>query len=494
MEKVIPRRVDRSPQPLHQRLDRPAPAPITAAPVATATRPTTPLSKNPATDAPNANGLLALLADVQAADDFESAVQQLCSRLTDWSGATRGVLGVSNAHGTVKVSAISDATNLDQRSELMLAFEATLDEALAKQELASWTSASSDNAPIFRRLTRLASTDAVIGIPLRKKNGDPVGALLLCGDIAWHAQLLRSTALEICQTPIASSLDLLRNTREGRWTKFRAALKTRIGQLRSRLAIATSILVASILLFPTPFKVKCDFTVEPVTRRFVATPFDGTLDKTFVEPGNIVQMGQVLAVMDERELQLQLAGYEAEYGAAKKKRMAALATREAATAQLAALECAQLETKLETINERLKHLSIKCPMDGVVVSGDLRRTEGAPLSVGQSLFEIAPLDRMIAEIAVPQEEVSHVRRGMSVDLRFEAFPGQSWSGELVKVHPRAELRDQSTVFIAEVHLENPDNRLSPGMSGRAKIQSKRRSVGWILFHRSANALAQRMGW
>ncbi len=474
MEKVVPRRVGASPQPLHQRLDRSAAAPTA--------------------DAPSASGLLALLADVQAADDFEPAVQRLCSGLASWTGATRVVLGLAGAQGNTKVAAISDAVNLDRRSELLPAFEAALDETLAQQEFASWTSASSHNAPIFRRLTRLASTDAVIGLPLRNKAGEPVGAILLCGDSSWHSQLLRTTALEICQRPIASCLDLLRNSRSGGWKKLRTAWRTRAGQLRAKVVVATIALAGAILLFPTPFKVKCDFTVEPVVRRYVAAPFDGTLDKTFVEPGNMVSEGQVLAVLDGRELQLERAGLEAEIGAAKKKRVAALASREPANAQLAALEMAQLETKIETINPRLQHLSIQCPMDGVVVSGDLRRTEGAPLSIGQTLFEIAPLDRMIAEIAVPQDEVSHVRSGMPVDLRFDAFPGQSWTGELVKVHPRAELQDQTTVFIAEVHLENPDGRLSPGMSGRAKIETKKRSVGWILFHRAGNALAQRMGW
>lgn len=479
MEKIVPRRVGASTQPLHQRLDRSPAAPIATVPNA---------------NVPNAHGLLALLADVQSAEDFEPAVQRLCSGLARWTGAKRVVLGLANSQGSMKVSAVSDAAKIDRRSELMPAFEAALDETLAQQEIASWSSASSRNAPIFRRLTRLASTDAVIGLPLRNKVGEPVGAILLCGDSGWHAQLLNTKALEICQRPVASCLDLLRNSRAGGLRKVRAAWRTRAGRLRAKMVVATVAIAGSVMLFPTPFKVKCDFTVEPVVRRYVAAPFDGTLDKTFVDPGNLVSKGQVLAVLDGRELQLELAGLEAEIGAAKKKRVSALASREPATAQLAALEVAQLETKIETINQRLQHLSIQCPMDGVVVSGDLRRTEGAPLSIGQTLFEIAPLDRMIAEIAVPQDEVSHVQPGMPVELRFDAFPGQNWTGELVKVHPRAELQDQTTVFIAEVHLENPDNRLSPGMSGRAKIETTKRSVGWILFHRAGNALAQRMGW
>lgn len=474
MEKVVPRRVRTAPQPLHQRLDQVASAPSAESPMAT--------------------GLLELLANVQAERDIDQAIQQLCSRLEKWTGAKRVVLGLASPSGSVAVTAISDTANLDKRSELIQAFEAALDETADQTEFTAWTSADVESAPIFRKLTRLASCDAVIGIPLRNESSDPIGAILLCGDSQWHSALLRKTAVQLCQRPITCCLELLQHARMSRWKRWRNSFKTKSGWLRTKLAIATTVLVTSVLLMPMPFQVKCNVTVEPVARRFVATPFDGTLDRTFVEPGSVVTKGEVLALMDERELRLQLTGLEAEVGAARKKRVAALATREAATAQLAALEITQLETRIETINHRLQNLSIQCPMDGVVVSGDLRRTEGAPLSIGQTLFEIAPLDRMIAEVAVPQDEVNHVRMGMQVSLRFDAYPDQTWSGKVMKLHPRAELQGQTTVFIAEVAVDNSDGRLSPGMSGRGKVESDDRTIGWILFHRSANALAQRLGW
>ena len=184
----------------------------------------------------------------------------------------------------------------------------------------------------------------------------------------------------------------------------------------------------------------------------------------------------------------------AEYAAGNKKRDTARAKQEAAAAQLAALEMEQIDTKLRTLRYRTENLKIHCPMNGVVVSGDLRRTEGTPLSTGQALFEIAPLDKMVAEIEVPQDEVAFVRTGMSVDFRFDAFPRKNWSGTISKVHPRAELRLGETVFVANVHLDNKNGTLRPGMNGRAKITVANRSLGWILFHRPASALAQQIGW
>lgn len=367
-----------------------------------------------------------------------------------------------------------------------------MDETLAKREIASW--AVGDESPVFSRLTRLATADALVGMPLVDARGEAVGALLLFGGKSWRRGLGRDESLTAMQQPLAATLALIRRTR-GSVTQRLHRAATSVGRrLRARFIIAAALVLGAVFVMPVPFKPKCNFTIEPVRRRYIAAPFDGTLQSTTVEPGDLVQAGQVLAELDERELKWELAGLEAEYVAAKKKRDAARAKQEAAPAQLAALEMEQIDTKLRTLRHRAEHLKIQCPIDGVVVSGDLRRTEGAPLSTGQTLFEVAPLDHMIAEIDIPQDEVSFVRPDMTVELRFDAFPSDAWSGKIAKLHPRAELRQGETVFIAEVHLENQKGTLRPGMNGRAKITVANRSLGWILFHRPLNALAQRIGW
>jgi multidrug resistance efflux pump len=65
-------------------------------------------------------------------------------------------------------------------------------------------------------------------------------------------------------------------------------------------------------------------------------------------------------------------------------------------------------------------LDIKSPIDGVVISGDLKRAEGAPVAIGQTLYEIAPLDRMVAEVAIPDDEISRVRLAQSVTINLDA--------------------------------------------------------------------------
>lgn len=436
--------------------------------------------------------LLALITGAQSAENYEAALRTLCAGLRQLTGCDRVVLGLSNRRAECRAVEVSGEVRVDRRSEMTRAAEAALDETLTHSEPMIWS--VGDDSPIFARLTRLAAADALVGISLRDAQDRPIGAVLLFGNQTWQKTLDNSNLLTDLQQPIASTLALIRETRGTIMRRVQQGVMNAARKLRSKLVIASVVVLAAALVMPVPFKPNCNFTVEPVKRRYVAAPFDGTLQSTLVEPGDIVRTGQVLAVLDERELRWELAGLEAEYVAAKKKRDAARAKHEAAPAQLAKLEMDQIDTKLRTLRHRTEHLKIQCPMDGVVVSGDLRRTEGAPLSIGQSLFEIAPLDKMIAEIEVSQDDVSFIRAGMSANLRFDAFPHTKWSGAIAKVNPRAELRQGQTVFVAEVHLDNKQRTLRPGMNGRAKITVANRSLGWIIFHRPMDALAQRIGW
>ena len=249
-----------------------------------------------------------------------------------------------------------------------------------------------------------------------------------------------------------------------------------------------------ILCLPLPYKLTCNCTLEPVTRRYIVAPFEGSLEKSFVEPGDLVAQGDILARMDERELRLELASLQAEYLTAQKKRDTALAARSGTESQLSELEMERLQAQIEMLQSRNEHLTIRSPLDGIVVHGDLKRSEGAPLSVGQALFEIAPLGEMVAEVEIREDEIANVAENSPVTLRLDAFSGKTWSTNLDKVYPRAEARDSQHVFVGEVSLPNGEGMLRPGMNGRAKIVGPRRRLGWILFHRPWNELQKVVGW
>jgi multidrug efflux pump subunit AcrA (membrane-fusion protein) len=177
-----------------------------------------------------------------------------------------------------------------------------------------------------------------------------------------------------------------------------------------------------------------------------------------------------------------------------KRRDAAMATHDAGKAQFAKLDLQRLDLKIGLLEERAEHLELKSPISGLVVRGDLEKVEGAPLTVGQTLFEIAPLDQMTVELAVPEEDVSHVRADLPVRFSLDAYPGRRWEGALGAVHPRAEQRDHRQVFVAEFNMPNPNQQWKPGMSGRATITGAWRPVGWILFHKAWEKAAMKLGW
>jgi len=128
------------------------------------------------------------------------------------------------------------------------------------------------------------------------------------------------------------------------------------------------------------------------------------------------------------------------------------------------------------------------------VAGDLKDTEGVPLETGQSLFEVAPLDRMVMEVAIPEEDVRHILPGMTVRLRLDAKPSETLDATIVRMHPKAELRDHENVFIAEAELDNSQHELRPGMRGQAKVSTGRRMLGWTLLHKPTAHIVGWLGW
>ena len=171
-----------------------------------------------------------------------------------------------------------------------------------------------------------------------------------------------------------------------------------------------------------------------------------------------------------------------------------LAGSKVAAAQIDQLERARLDAKRRLLANRERHLEIKSPLDGIVITGDLQRSEGVPVTVGQLLYEIAPLDAMVAELAIRDEDIAFVRADQDTAIVLDAYPGQSQRGKLHTVHPRSQVRENDNVFIAEVLLDNAGRTLRPGMKGSAKIVSSRHSLAWILFHKPYQRLIAWLGW
>jgi hypothetical protein len=264
------------------------------------------------------------------------------------------------------------------------------------------------------------------------------------------------------------------------WNRCRAKLRENI--IRKLMLTTAGLLV--MMLVPIPFRLTCESLVQPVSRRFVTAPFEGRLEKTLAKSGDVVAAGDVLARMDAQSIRFELSGLAAELAAAEKKRDQALAQKDIATGQIQKSEANRIRSRIEQAEMNLRDLEIRSPIDGLVVSGDLDQVEGATLQLGQNLFEIGPLDKMLVEIEVLEDQIRFVHPQSPVSIKFNAFPFRTWNGIVKKVHRRSEIIDNKNVFVAEVEIDNAAGELQPGMQGYSKVSSGWAPIGWILLHRT----------
>jgi biotin carboxyl carrier protein len=265
------------------------------------------------------------------------------------------------------------------------------------------------------------------------------------------------------------------------WSRPGKSLPNFVVRLAQRSSITIgiiSLLIIVAAVWPVQYRVACQTRVETTAQRLIATPFEATLKQSNFKPGDVVKAGEILLVLDGRPLRLEREAIEAERQQVAKEHDAALATGRIADSQQAALKNKQLARRSELLDDRLQNLDVVSPIDGVVVSGDLKRYVGSPLERGQTLMEIAPMDQMVIEVEIPEHEIGYVQKGAETRIKIDAIGGESMQLVIDDLYPRAELRDERNVFIAKINVENADGKLKPGMLGQATTYGPLRPWIW----------------
>jgi len=445
------------------------------------------------TDAQDAAALVELVDQIITSTDVREACFTLTTELNTFLQSNRVAIGLQSG-GRCRLHAVSGVAQFDKRSASAQAMESAFDEAVLRNDLTQWPAAEEQRhaALAHKQLCTQEEAGSVVSMPLRDGNEDAVGAILVIYDSADSAHNAERF-LQASEQPLAQAISAAQRIDGGRLGRVKRAA-AQLPAWKYYIALGVVVAVLAAMFIPLPHKVRCDCQIEPVTRRFVAAPFEGSLEKAFAKPGDIVQEGDLLARLDGRELRWRRATLVADQNQAIKRRDTAQATHSYADQQIAKLEIERLGLELELLDHRTKNLEITSPISGIVASGDLERTEGAPLTIGQTLFEIAPLDTMIVEVAVPDDDIALITSGRPIEIRLDAYPGQTWSIAAVKIQPRSEIRDDANVFIVEAELDNTDGRLRPGMKGRAKINTGQQFLGWIAFHKPWEFVVKKLSW
>lgn len=266
--------------------------------------------------------------------------------------------------------------------------------------------------------------------------------------------------------------------------------------IRSQPRLWSSLLglVCVLLIAPVPYYPRRECVFEPESKQFLSSPMQGRIASCDVRPGDNVISGQLLAKLDEDQLQRDLAAAHADFDGAEKKRDSALATRAAGNAGIADIEMEQARLKIVSLEEQLKRLEIRATKAGVVVQGDWHRNIGMPVTLGQSLFEVAELETMTAEVRLNAYDLEQINVGDEVSVRSDASGGETFRGHISRIEPRATILDDTAVFIADVVIRDPQLMLRPGMKATAQVTAGWKPIGWLLFVRPYRWIANQWIW
>jgi RND family efflux transporter MFP subunit len=252
--------------------------------------------------------------------------------------------------------------------------------------------------------------------------------------------------------------------------------------VRRALLAAAALLLLILGLSGGEYRVSAPAVVEGAVQRAVVAPFEGYIEQAGVRAGQKVKKGDLLARLDDRDLQSEHRSLIAEEGELAKEHRQAIAVMDRSKAKMFEAQLARTRAGLALIEDKLARTELRAPLDGLVISGDWSRSLGVPVSRGELLFEIAPLDDYRVAIQVSDREIAGLAAGQHGELILSALPRQPVRLSVTDITTLAAEEPGEPTFRVEAELAGDAPELRPGMEGVAKITVGERRRWWIWTH------------
>lgn len=247
-------------------------------------------------------------------------------------------------------------------------------------------------------------------------------------------------------------------------------------------------------------------TIEPVKKVEIKSKIGGEIVKINVEVGDKVKRGDLLALIDSRQVSFEKDREikEAEYkvmemnsiylnGRDKLTRHKRLFDKKMIHEQefddikkehdvaLAKLEAAMEEWEIlkNEYKERLKDYVIISPIDGIVIE---RKAEGGEVisagTVGSkeasTLMVIADKSRLLVHLKINEANINKIKTGQKVMISVDAAPGEVYNGTVTKIGSIGKAENNIVTFEVLTAINDSDNLLKPGMTAKIDILTARK--------------------
>lgn len=127
---------------------------------------------------------------------------------------------------------------------------------------------------------------------------------------------------------------------------------------------------------------------------------------------------------------------------------------------------------IEAAGAPRRRVGVYAPVAGVVQELGMR--EGAQVMPGQTLLQIAGLERVWVLVDLPERDLGRVRTGQAATVRFAALPDADFRGKVEYVYPKLDAAARTGQV--RIQVANPKGRLRPGMYAQVNLAAPRREA------------------
>jgi HlyD family secretion protein len=177
----------------------------------------------------------------------------------------------------------------------------------------------------------------------------------------------------------------------------------------------------------------------------------GTIAELRKKTGDVVKAGEVIAIIENDNLQDQI------------------------TAKEASIERQKLA--VEQAQKRVDDLKVYAPFDGVFstdffnqrINVLARYPVGGTVEAGNQFGAVASLDVMTLPVQIDELDLTSIKPGLKAEVTVDAIPGKVFQGEVLQVSTVGTTTNGVTYYDAIVGVPNPNQELKYGMTGTAEI-------------------------
>ena len=338
----------------------------------------------------------------------------------------------------------------------------------------------------------------VLTSPVRDKNEEIIASITIVRQDKFQANELM--VLRTALNTVSPYLDELRNSTllkrlfvRGPLRIIRPFFTSNFIEFKMASLVLCLIIVASAIATTTD-TVDAPFNIRAKERSVITAPYDSFINVIHLQRGDRVdKKSSVLASLDTVELRLKKSELALKKQALEKEAAEALRQKKTAEYQIALLDAEALNYEILHLELYLKNAQVKSNINGVILDSPFEDKIAAPVKKGETLFRVANLNSLYAEMQVLDVDAHKLELGLTGRLATVSAPEEKISFTVRKIYPSIEESDTGKFFRVELALSETPKFLQPGVEGMAKIEIEECSY-LSLLSKKIKRFSQRQIW